>query len=251
MIRSATSDDDLVATTPVDSQLIDRLVDGELPDDQRRDLLRALDVEPDGWRRCAIAFIEAQSWQQALFSGETKLQLGVGVNPLQMVTARPSRRRAGTSHWWGSIAAAAAAAFLIGAMAGGAWSGGRSTELAQEQSPETVIHAAQEDVSPHDPRAPRQLATADPRGFHVNTVSLDRLGMNLPISVAGDAEAARDLLTRQQPALSDYGRQVLQRQGIEVEPARRTSIALPLDGGRQIELPVEKVTYRYVGQRLH
>ncbi len=55
---------------PLDSDdaLIDRLVDGELDDEGRRALLRRLDASPDGWRRCALAFLEAREWQSALGS---------------------------------------------------------------------------------------------------------------------------------------------------------------------------------------
>src|SRR5688572_13787438 len=51
---------------PVDPRLIDRLVDGELDGPQREALLRALDAQPGAWRRCAMAFLEAQAWQRAL-----------------------------------------------------------------------------------------------------------------------------------------------------------------------------------------
>src|SRR5262245_7197050 len=44
-----------------DDVLFDRLVDGELSADERRHFLTSLDDRPDGWRRCAIAFLEAQS----------------------------------------------------------------------------------------------------------------------------------------------------------------------------------------------
>lgn len=51
---------------PVDSALLDRLVDGELPEQQRRNLLSSLDRRPEGWRQCALAFLEAQSWSESL-----------------------------------------------------------------------------------------------------------------------------------------------------------------------------------------
>ena len=37
---------------------IDRLVDGELGQQEQRQLLVALEAEPEGWRRCALAFVE-------------------------------------------------------------------------------------------------------------------------------------------------------------------------------------------------
>jgi hypothetical protein len=46
-----------------DDILFDRLVDGELSAAERRELLTSLDGRPTGWRRCALAFLEAQTWQ--------------------------------------------------------------------------------------------------------------------------------------------------------------------------------------------
>jgi len=51
---------------PHDQRLLDMLVDGELADDQRRELLVRLNETPDGWRRCALAFLEAQSWRREM-----------------------------------------------------------------------------------------------------------------------------------------------------------------------------------------
>ena len=45
-----------------DDTKFDRLVDGELTTDEYREMLTTLDEEPGGWRRCAMAFLEAQAW---------------------------------------------------------------------------------------------------------------------------------------------------------------------------------------------
>ena len=45
---------------------LDLLVDGTLGPADRRDLLLRLDREPEGWRRCALAFLEAQAWREAI-----------------------------------------------------------------------------------------------------------------------------------------------------------------------------------------
>src|SRR5271165_2973202 len=64
--------DDNIHTEPhfdpsVDGQReVDRLVDGELGEADRRALLVQLEHEPDGWRRCALAFLEAQCWKAEL-----------------------------------------------------------------------------------------------------------------------------------------------------------------------------------------
>jgi hypothetical protein len=48
-----------------DDDCFDLLVDGELSEEKRRELLSRLDDEPTGWRRCALAFLQAQSWREA------------------------------------------------------------------------------------------------------------------------------------------------------------------------------------------
>src|SRR5688572_28050810 len=47
---------------PIDDSMFDRLVDGELSPDERRQLLTSLDDQPDGWRRWEQRLLEAQAW---------------------------------------------------------------------------------------------------------------------------------------------------------------------------------------------
>lgn len=51
---------------PMDDRWLDRLVDGELSAEEYAAALRSLGDAPDGWRRCALAFLEAQAWQREL-----------------------------------------------------------------------------------------------------------------------------------------------------------------------------------------
>lgn len=53
------------APVPFDRQL-DRLVDGELSPEEYRTFVKSLDETPEGWRRCAVAFLESQAWRQEL-----------------------------------------------------------------------------------------------------------------------------------------------------------------------------------------
>ena len=46
----------------LDDSSLDRLVDGELSAAEYGELVSALDTAPDGWKRCALAFLEAQAW---------------------------------------------------------------------------------------------------------------------------------------------------------------------------------------------
>src|SRR4029077_16067376 len=44
------------------AKLIDRMVDGGLTPAQLRRAVRELDSTPGGWRRCALSFLEVQTW---------------------------------------------------------------------------------------------------------------------------------------------------------------------------------------------
>jgi len=46
----------------LNESVFDALADGELSLVDRRQLLTACEAEPDGWRRCTLAFLEAQAW---------------------------------------------------------------------------------------------------------------------------------------------------------------------------------------------
>lgn len=47
-----------------DDARFDRLVDGALTSAEYKSLLSSLEDEPGGWRRCALAFLEAQAWSR-------------------------------------------------------------------------------------------------------------------------------------------------------------------------------------------
>ena len=45
-----------------------QLVGGDLPQTETRNLVEQLDASSDGWKRCALAFMEAQTWEQTFQS---------------------------------------------------------------------------------------------------------------------------------------------------------------------------------------
>ena len=53
---------DRPANLPVGELAMMRLVDGELKSAERAKLLKQLESQPDGWRDCALAFLEDQAW---------------------------------------------------------------------------------------------------------------------------------------------------------------------------------------------
>jgi hypothetical protein len=45
---------------------LDRLVDGQLAPHEYRELLRQIDRDPDGWRQCALAFLQHQALEKEM-----------------------------------------------------------------------------------------------------------------------------------------------------------------------------------------
>ena len=50
----------------IDWQELDRLVDGRLSQDEYRQLLIQIDADPNGWKQCAMAFLEHQALEKEL-----------------------------------------------------------------------------------------------------------------------------------------------------------------------------------------
>ena len=101
---------------------LELLIDDELGEKERGELLEFLDSEPDGWRRCALGFLEEQSFQSAL-----------GPERIEDLTSAPSPRRSvGGRGGWGLLAACAAAliAFASGYLLRGGGESARRPEAA-------------------------------------------------------------------------------------------------------------------------
>jgi hypothetical protein len=105
-----------------DAMLIDRLIDGELSGDERRHLLASLEAQPDGWRRCALAFVEAQTWRGAMGSllrggEEPGSAITLGQNSAGASSSRSETSRSHLATWF-AVAASIVVAFGLGRQSG-------------------------------------------------------------------------------------------------------------------------------------
>lgn len=221
-----------------DERLLDLLVDGELEDARRRELLLRLDATPGGWRSCALAFLEAQSWRDELgaFAQERP----------KRAAAEPVARPAG---FWSGLTAhalAVAASFAI-AFGLGAWSrGGRQGEDPSKPSGTAVAQNSQptETTPPHD-AALRQLLDQD--GYMTLALGgvADGESRQVRVPVMQDefnpamwhqpVELPRDLLAE------------LERNGQTVRQ-QRSYLPVQLQDGRRIIVPVDEVEIVPVSQ---
>ena len=235
---SFSQDDRKIA--PLSDGLIDRLVDGELDDAARRAVLARLDTEPDGWRRCALAFLEDQAWREAVSviadTAAIPAARADGVNaPIQPYAAATFRaRRAGPRLAPAAIAAAVLLAFGAGwarraPPRGGTARHGRAPVLAASQS---------SGVS----REPR----TNPPGTPSSAIEpiLRRLPSRSVIPTSIVEKPARRL------PLSQPLRKQLQEQGYRVE-RHQGLMSMDLENGRTVALPVDEVEVRYVGNRVY
>jgi hypothetical protein len=88
--------------------LLDRLADGECDGEERRQLLLRLEAEPDGWRRCALSFLEAQEWR-----GACGVITRAAVDTATVAAKKTTQRRSAVA-WALGLAAGLLVAFASG-----------------------------------------------------------------------------------------------------------------------------------------
>ena len=164
-----------------DAMLIDRLVDGELSGDERRHLLASLEAQPDGWRRCALAFVEAQAWRGTmgglLRENAAPVEPNLSLSVAEMsgsAGASPSRSESSRSHLgtWFAVAASVVVAFGLG----------RQSGVMRSASEPTSQQIASAPAVPNDKTDSPRLERAT-RGDAVTLVVNDRDGVPQRIEV--------------------------------------------------------------------
>jgi hypothetical protein len=195
---------------------VDRLVDGELEPAARRDLLRRLDAAPDGWRSCALAFLEGQEFGHAAraWTGDHALsgRCLVGETP-DLGSRAGARKRTPAAPISGQRRLAMAAslvvlAFLAGFAARG-WTAGRAE----------VPHRLLAESTPRETPEPAEVAPAPLASPAVDTGP---------------------------PAMPEYVQAQWARAGYDVKPSRR--VISVEEGGRKATFPVDSYRFEFVGR---
>jgi surface antigen len=212
-----------------DSRVLDRLVDGELTELERQELLSALDDEPAGWRRCALAFLESQFWGNDLKTFRDQ--------PLTPVT--PARSHTHLWRQWPvalAMAASLAIAFFIGLALQGQFGGDSNTQqLAQDGNRSTMdaqqlAHATAKDATKQN-WTTIQLTNDDGSVFDVK--AFDAANGNLGWLFDATSAVPADVL------------QQLQQRGHSIQ--RETELwPVQLKDGRRLIVPIEQVQVHYV-----
>lgn len=196
---------------PIDPGLIDRLVDGELDPESRRELLLRLDAAPDGWRRCALAFLEAQEFGLAARSWTRE--------HAEPASKAPARRPGSASASRLAMAATIAAVAFFGGFSARGWTesptveGDRPVQFVSESRPAEVP-------------GPTAVVESDP------------------------TRAAPAPAEESPPLMPAYVRAQWARLGYQVERTHKT-ISMEEEDGRRVTLPLEGYRVEFVGRPIY
>lgn len=222
-----------------DDARFDRLVDGELSPEEYRALLSSLDDEPGGWRRCALAFLEAQAMRREL----TAIRANEGSPPMLAKPAGDLAKHRSAFDWRLPLGMAASflAALTLGMILPDLW-------RQADTSPPANTNVVQ-----HDP------ATAAPSPVLPRPVGNARLVLDSP---GGTATSAGQVPIYDVPGgmdsyLSAAGSAVpvqwineLKRLGHQVEHGEQY-VPVDLEDGRRAVIPVESLQITPVSRRAY
>lgn len=254
----------------IDDKSFDRLVDDELSEKDRRELLGQLDDEPGGWRRCAMAFLEAQCWKSTLGEmANLRNSLSMALQstrnaanetPIpQEKTPAVRLEKTRQTPWLGraKILSAMAASFLaalwLGTAAHRAWmtqppgAGNSAIQVADNSRSYQPLQALHDSATNYVGGPTR--VHVHPNPWQMVTVSSSSDGQH-PQSIRVPAVERENVdeqwLRSVPPAIPDNVRQALARTGHQIEQ-KRELMPVPLQDGRQLVVPVDRVNVRYVG----
>lgn len=241
---------------------IDRLVDGELSPESRRALLQALDRSPDGWRRAALAFVEAQVLREAFARLDDEDSRGAGGPPhLKLHPGASGNARASSIPPVRALLAPAAVALLAFTLGWGAREP-RVAALFGVDSPSNLASADPNPATNDDELGAgvERLARNGNGGIGAEPVAAHELdpGFALPndsvilyptpVSTADFVDER--WLRSPEPVVPRELRATWERSGYQIQERKRL-LEVPLDDGRQLRVPLGEVRLRYLGLPVH
>jgi hypothetical protein len=232
----------------IDDSTFDRLVDGELTPGERRELLASLDHVPDGWRRCALSFLEAQSWREGFGEfvrhGADEHDAILAESSSAVVSVLPANKRDRSMRQglaWAAIAAGLLLAFTLG----------KTTR--EGGAPIAVNDATSSRPQVADVVPPPSSALADgaPTPDALTLFVRDDSGKTHPLRVPlVDAGTLEELGMQFQSGVPDDLRAQLQTRGFDVQSKKRYA-PLWLENGQPMFVPVEDTKIVPVGSNVY
>jgi hypothetical protein len=230
--------------TPNPDSWLDRLVDGEMNEVDRRALLLQLEGEPEGWRRCALAFLEAQCWQQelGLMSRSTNQADAESASARPLSVRRPTVQR--RSSWRQRLATALTlgACFLIALALGMGLRGSRGNL----HGPASQVTTVRDEFPLNSP--PSVALPGDK--WELVTLSADSPGgqpETVQIPAVRRQKFDQNLVEQSPDAIPSEVQRAFERAGHEVLQQREI-VPVQMQGGHRLMVPVDHVEIHYVGR---
>jgi len=234
-----------------DEWAIDLLVDGELGDAERRVLLDRLDRAPDGWRRCALAYLEAQAWRQSMRESNhvAVAPASAGASGVACIPQEKGRRGWTPSTWpVPALAATVVAAFALGWLthATDQFASTGQTRPANENAPDSTPapddSSSAESVAEPESSSPFRLV-----GLLTLTIEQDGTEKFLSVPIVDGSEIDEEWLLSQPVAIPEAILREVERQGHKLV-ANRQLVPIELGDGRRAVMPVDRVEVRLAGR---
>ena len=218
-----------------EQRVLDRLVDGELSADERRALLASLDDEPGAWRRCALAFLESQSWRWQLSRLAAEPLVCKASADVAVANQARGRRR-----FW-EFGLAIAASLLVAFGLGTRFAPTQQAAIEQAAPAETRIDLATDD----DPEQAAQIAEESPKWETLTLAATDGADGDDPfqLRVLNADEPEQDWALDEESGLPASLQSLLEASGLQVERQRRL-LPIDLSDGRRMVVPVEEIDIR-------
>ncbi len=226
---------------PLDeNELFDLLVDDELSESQRGELLRRLEQMPDGWRRCALAFLEAQCWKKELGVVAREPQSRVVAAPAPTFPKRAPLFR------WGTLLAMAAS-FLVALGLGFLWREGWQGRTTFPGQVADVLSKPQRPSLAGNPASGASQAPA----WQMVTLAADRGqgndGESIRLPAVERDRIDQDWLRSIPASIPPEVVRAFKNTGHEVHQSRQL-VPLPMQDGRRLVVPLDQVDVEYVGR---
>lgn len=242
------------------SERIELLAEGELSSDQRRQLIDDVDSEPTRWREVAFALMEQKRMHAAVRAVISEDRADAPKRE-SAVASSPDRGRKTLIESLGRVIGLAAvflAVFSFGLAAGRnqAWrQAGASTSSLPVTQDLTAAASGAASVSTTPVLAHvdaqrgigNEQAVNNQQGIVGYVHWQSRVGITrLPVF---DGSASEQWLAANPPRIDERLARVLARSGWQVTPARRL-VSMQFDSGDTFTIPIDDLTYQYVGQQV-
>jgi hypothetical protein len=241
---------------PLSDAFLDRIVDGGLTPAELREALDRLGREPDGWKRCALAFLEAQCWTESFRSMDgASTAASRRVAPATGAMA-PRWSRSAAGRRLAVAAGIAAVSFVVG------WQirpdrmprrGSEASLPVVTGSPALVPDVARTGDMPASlERPPEPVPEASPSSApapRIITVGRIRVSPSEgapAVPIVGGSGIDEQWVTSQPPTITEHQLALLEQQGYQVDRRRRL-VTATLRDGRRVTVPVDRFLVRYTG----